>query len=262
MGNQLKHPAGNFCWFELGTTDQAAATEFYTKLFGWSHDDTPLPGDMGIYTMLLLGDKEVGALYKLGPQQAGVPPHWMPYVAVDSADAAVAKVTELGGNVIVPAFDVMEIGRMAVFADPTGATFSVWEAKEHCGTDVAGAPGSACWVELATRDTAAAKAFYTGLFGWNYKDSQNPAMAYTEWINGQQPIGGMMAQDGPQWEGVPPHWLTYFTVEDTDACAAQTVELGGQICVQPTDIPGTGRFAVLIDPQGATFAVINLTMAM
>jgi uncharacterized protein len=260
MGNQLKHPAGNFCWFELGTTDQAAATEFYTKLFGWNHKDLPLPGDMGVYTMLQVGDKEVGALYKLGPQQAGVPPHWMPYVAVDSVDTAIAKAAELGAEVLVSGWDVMDVGRMGVFKDPTGATLSLWEPKAHYGADLVRDPGSACWVELATRDAATAKTFYTGLFGWDTKDSD--FMAYTEWLNAGQPIGGMIPQEGPKWEGVPPHWLTYFTVEDADATAARATELGGQVCVAPTDIPNTGRFAVLIDPQGAVFAVINLTMPL
>jgi predicted enzyme related to lactoylglutathione lyase len=262
MGNQLKHPAGNFCWFELGTTDAAAAKDFYGKVFGWQSHDIPLPGDMGVYTMLLVGDKEVAALYQLGPQQAGVPSHWMPYVAVESADDAIAKATELGGEVVMPAFDVMEVGRMAIFKDPTGATLSVWQPKEHFGADLVRDPGSVCWVELATPDTAAAKTFYTSLFGWSFKDSQSEVMAYTEWINGAQPIGGMLAQDGPQWEGVPPHWLTYFTVADADATAAQAQEMGGKVIVPPTDIPGTGRFTVLMDPQGAPFAVIKMTMPM
>ena len=257
MGTQLKQPAGNFCWFELGTSDQNAATEFYTKLFGWNHVDTPLPADMGIYTMLRAGDKEVGALYKLGPQQAGVPPHWMAYVAVKSASDTAAKVSALGGEVIVPAFDVMEHGRMAVFKDPTGAILSVWEPKQHFGVDVVGQPGTACWSELATRDPASAKTFYTKLFGWTTKESD--FMPYTEWENNGQSIGGMMPMEGAQFEGVPPHWLIYFMVEDCDATVKKAEALGGKICVPSTDIPNTGRFSVIQDPQGAAFAVIKLT---
>lgn len=258
MGSQMKHPAGAFCWFELGTSDRNAATEFYTKLFDWNHVDMPLPGDMGVYTMLRLGDKEIGALYELGAQQAGAPPHWMPYVAVNSADEMAAKAAALGGEVIVPAFDVMDAGRMAVFKDPTGAILSMWEPKTHFGVDLANAPGSACWAELATRDTASAKAFYPGLFGWTTKDSD--FMAYTEWSNGGQPIGGMMLMEGAQFEGVPPHWLTYFAVEDCDATSSQAQSLGANLIVPPTDIPNTGRFSVIQDRQGAVFAVIKLTM--
>lgn len=260
MGNQLKHPAGNFCWFELGTTDTTAATTFYTTLFGWNHQDNPIPcesGEAGVYTMLRLGDKEVGALYQLGPHQAGAPPHWMPYVAVENADETMRKVFELGGEVLLPAFDVMEIGRMGVFKDPTGAVLSIWQPKEHCGTDVAnGEPGSACWCELATPDTATAKTFYTGLFGWGTKESE--FTPYTEWLNGAQPIGGMIGPDGLQCEGVPPHWLTYFTVTDADGAAAKAQALGGRVIVPPKDIPNTGRFAVLTDPQGAAFAIIQM----
>jgi predicted enzyme related to lactoylglutathione lyase len=259
MGNQMKHPAGNFCWFELGTTDQNGAKEFYGKLFGWQAVDTPLPPEMGgVYTMFTLDGKEVGATYTLGPQQAGAPPHWMPYVAVDNADAIAAKVAALGGDVLMPAFDVMTFGRMTAFKDPTGAILSVWQPKEHAGADLVYAPGSACWCELATRDVAKAKEFYTKLFGWKTKDSD--FMAYTEWINGETPIGGMLLQEGPQWEGAPPAWLTYFTVEDADAAVVKAEAAGGKVCVAPTDIPNTGRFSVLFDPQGAAFAVIKLTM--
>lgn len=260
MGTQTKHPAGNFCWFELGTSDQNAAKEFYTKLFGWGFNDSPLPPEMGgVYTLLLNGDKEVGAMYQLGPQMQGVPPHWMPYVAVDNVDEAAAKVTELGGELLFPPFDVMEHGRMAAFKDPTGAALSIWQSKTHFGADLVGAPGSFCWGELHTPDTARAGSFYSGLFGWSLKESTDD-MPYTEFGNGGQMIGGMMAMKGIQWEGIPPHWMIYFAVDDCDATAAKAEELGGKPVVQPTDIPDVGRFAVLQDPQGAIFAIIKLSM--
>ena len=143
MGNQLKHPAGNFCWFELGTTDQAGAKAFYGSLFGWQFDEHPLPPEMGgVYCMFTVGGKEVGACYQLGPQMPGVPTHWMPYVAVDNVDATAAKITELGGEAVCPPMDVMNHGRMVTFKDPTGAMLSVWQPKEHYGADLVGAPGS------------------------------------------------------------------------------------------------------------------------
>ena len=261
MGKLLQHAVGNFCWFELGTKDQIGAKAFYGKLFGWQIHDHPMPGEMGVYTMFMLDGKEVGACYQLGPQMEGVPTHWMPYVCVASADAAAAKAVELGGELLMPAFDVMQHGRMATIKDPTGANISIWQPKQHSGTDLVNAVGTACWCELATRNTTRAKAFYTSLFGWSTKDNVSPNMTYTEWINAA-PIGGMMSQDGPQWDGVPPHWLTYFLVDDTDAAAAAAVAGGGKIIVPPMDIPGTGRFSVLFDPQGGAFAVIKLTMAM
>jgi uncharacterized protein len=260
MGSQMKHPAGNFCWFELGTSDQNGAKEFYTQLFNWNFVDHPLPPEMGgTYTMWRVGDKEVGACYQLGPQMAGVPPHWMPYVAVENCDQAAAKITELGGTLVMPPFDVMEHGRMTAFKDPTGATLSVWQSREHTGADLVGAPNSFCWGELATTDAAAAKSFYTSLFGWTTKESTD-GMPYTELDNAGQPIGGIMAMSGPQWEGIPPYWGIYFRVEDCDASAAKATELGGKLHVPPTDIPHVGRFAVVQDPQGAVFSIIKLNM--
>ena len=257
MGSQMKQAAGNFCWFELGTSDQNAAKEFYAGLFGWEFNDSPLPPEMGgVYATLMKGDKEVGAMYKLGPQMEGVPPHWGTYVAVDSADAAAEKVAELGGETLFPPFDVMEHGRMTVFKDPTGATLSVWESKTHFGVDLVGAPGSACWCELATTDVKKAGAFYSSLFGWSLKESSD-GMPYTEIGNKGQMIGGMMPMDGPQYQGVPPHWTVYFAVDDCDAAAEKAKELGATLCLPPTDIPNVGRFAVIQDPQGAIFSIFK-----
>ncbi len=260
MSNQLKHPAGNFCWFELGTSDQTAAKEFYTNLFGWQFNDAPLPPEMGgVYTTLLNDGKDVGAIYQLGPQHEGVPPHWMPYVAVDNADETAGKVAGLGGELLFPPFDVMEFGRMAAFKDPTGATLSIWEPKTHFGADLAGETGSVCWSELATNDVAKAGAFYTSLFGWSLKESKD-GMNYTEIGNGMQMIGGMLPMDGPQWQGAPPHWTIYIAVDDCDAMAEKAQGLGGMVCLAPTDIPNAGRFAVIADPQGAVFSIIKLSL--
>ncbi len=256
MGTQMKHPAGNFCWFELGASDQGAAKDFYTKLFGWQFRDTPLPPEMGgVYTTLLNGDKEVGAMFQLGPQQAGVPTHWMPYVAVDSADETAAKVAELGGELFCPVYDLMDFGRMVAFKDPTGAALSIWEPKTHYGADLVDAPGSVCWSELTTTDAAKAGAFYAGLFGWSLKGSKD----YTEFGAGGQMIGGMAPMDGPQWQGIPPHWGIYFAVDDCDAMAEKAQGLGAKVNLPPTDFPNVGRFAVIEDPQGAVFSIIKLS---
>src|SRR5215471_9298022 len=257
MGSQMKHAAGNFCWFELGTSDQNASKEFYTELFGWRFKDSPLPPEMGgVYTTLTKDDKDVGAMYHLGPQMEGVPPHWMLYVAVDSADEAAAKVVELGGQALCPPFDVMEHGRMVIFKDPTGATLSVWEPKAHFGVDLVNAPGSACWGELATPDVKTAGAFYSSLFGWSLKESSD-GMPYTEFSNQGRSIGGMMPASGVQNQVVPPHWSVYFAVDDCDATAKKAEGLGATLCVPPTDIPNVGRFAVVQDPQGAFFSIFT-----
>jgi predicted enzyme related to lactoylglutathione lyase len=257
MGSQTKHAAGNFCWFELGTSDQNAAKEFYTELFGWSFIDSPLPPEMGgVYTTLTKDDKKVGAMYQLGPHTGDVPPYWMLYVAVNSADETVAKVAELGGAALCPPFDVMEHGRMVMFKDPTGATLSVWEPKAHPGAELVNAPGSACWGELATTDIKTAGAFYSGLFGWSLKESSGD-MPYTEFSNQGKAIGGMMPLSSQQNQGAPPYWSVYFAVEDCDASAERAKGLGATLCVPPTDIPNVGRFAVIQDPQGAVFSIFK-----
>jgi predicted enzyme related to lactoylglutathione lyase len=248
---------GSFCWFELATSDQAAAKKFYGELFGWTANDNPMGPD-AVYTMFQLRGKNVGAAYTLMPDQKGVPPHWGMYVAVANADEAHAKATTLGATAFCAPMDVGEHGRMAVLQDPTGATFSVWQANEHQGVGLWGEVGAFCWSELLTRDTAAATKFYTALFGWKTKVSEGGAGApYTHWQNDGADIGGMMAIM-PQMGPMPPCWVNYVQVVNCDETAAKATSLGGKVCVPPMDIPNTGRFAMLQDPQGAMLSVIAL----
>ena len=261
MAVVTKHEPGSFCWPELGTTDDGAAKKFYTTLFDWSFEDSPAGPDM-IYTMLKKKEKSVGALYKLGAQQQGVPPHWNIYVAVASADETAKKAKELGGKVLMEPFDVMEFGRMAIIQDKQGATLCVWEAKKHIGAEIINEPGSLCWAELDTTDMKSAESFYTALFGWGVKRGGEAAneTPYTEWQRGGSSIGGMMTIP-KEWGPVPPNWLVYFMVSDVDATVKKAGELGGHPIVPPTDIPKTGRFSVVGDPQGAVFAVFKPEMA-
>ena len=150
MVEKTKHDPGTFCWVELATSDGAAAKKFYTSLFGWEIDD--VPGGGGVYSLLKKKGKDAAALYELGPQQKGVPPHWNSYVSVASADDAATKAKRLGGTVIMEPFDVMEHGRMAVVQDPAGAAFSLWQPKSHIGAQVVNEPGSLYWAELDTTD--------------------------------------------------------------------------------------------------------------
>jgi hypothetical protein len=249
---------GCFCWFELATSDQAGARAFYTALLGWAVHEFPLgPGE--VYTTFRLRGRDVGAAYTLHEEQRkqGVPPHWMTYVGVSSADDAAARAASLGATVIAPAFDVYDFGRMAVIQDATGAHLSLWQAKTHPGVGVHGEQGAFCWSELLTRDTAAAARFYTGLFGWTTKTDQGQT-PYTEWKLDGQPIGGMLSIQ-PEWGEVPPHWMNYVSVADCDATAARAKELGGKVLAGPMDVPNVGRSAALQDPQGAAFSVIHLT---
>ncbi len=260
MSEVQAHEPGTFCWVELATTDQQAAKEFYTKLFGWSANDSPM-GEGMVYTMLQLGGRNVGALYGMDAEEKGrMPPSWRSYVSVASADEAAEKARAAGAQVLMEPFDVMTFGRMAVLQDPTGATISLWEPKEHIGAQVTGEPGSLCWNELATGDVERAREFYTGLFGWGANVLDMGEMGtYTMFMRGEIPAGGLFDANGKSAvPDMPTAWMPYIAVADCDASAAKAGELGAEIVVPPSDIPGTGRFSLLRDPQGAMISIIRL----
>jgi hypothetical protein len=259
MGGILKHAPGTFCWAELLTGDTDGAKKFYAELLGWTHHDDPIPGG-GVYTMLKLGDGDVGALYELMDdlKAAGVPPHWLGYVTVEDAAATAAKAKQLGGTVLKDAFDIFDIGTMAVLQDPTGAAFALWQPKTHTGYDYNDArPGTVCWNELATNDVEKAGKFYAELLPWKRTIMDMGPVPYTMFMAGEARAAGMMEMT-EEWAGIPPHWMVYFTVDDCDAAAEKAKGLGGEVKVPPTDIPTVGRFAVIQDPQGAVFSIIKL----
>lgn len=262
MTEYTEHAPGMFCWAELATTDTAAAKEFYTGLFGWGIDDVPM-GEEGVYTMLQIDGKEVAALYEMKEEQRaqGVPPHWMVYVAVASADDTAERARSLGGTVLMGPFDVFDSGRMALVQDPTGAILAVWEPRQHIGARLANEPGTLTWAELVTADTDVAGKFYTQLFDWDAETEDMGGTTYTSFMSGGQPAGGMM-QMPEELGDIPPHWMVYFAVVDCDRSVDQAAGLGGRIQVPPTNIEGVGRFAVVQDPQGAVFSVIKLTTPM
>ncbi len=255
MATVTQHAPGTFCWPELATTDQESAKKFYTSLFGWTFVDNNM--DVGTYTMLKHRGADVGALYTMREDERKMAPsHWNSYVAVESADQAAAKAKQLGGKVLMEPFDVFDVGRMAILQDPTGAVFCVWQPKKHIGAGVLNESGALCWTELMTTDTGKAGAFYTGLFPWRAEEMVMPNMKYIVFKRGDSQAGGMMAIT-PEMGPMPPNWLVYFQVDDCDGCVAKAKGLGGKIAVPPTDIQNYGRFAVLHDPHGATFAVFK-----
>jgi predicted enzyme related to lactoylglutathione lyase len=252
MSEITKYPEGVFSWPELATSDSAAAKAFYSKLFGWTYEDSDQGPDM-VYTRFQKNGKDVGGLYGMRPDQKGMPPNWSAYFTVKSADETAKRAEGAGGKILMGPFDVMQHGRMAVIQDPQGAFFSLWEPRQHIGAQVGNEEGTPCWAELETSDTAAAEKFYSSVLPWTAKKGGD----YTEWqVNGRS-FAGMM-QIPPEWGPVPPHWIVYFEVADTDATAAKVKGLGGGERVPPTDIPDVGRFAVVHDPQGANFAVVKL----
>jgi predicted enzyme related to lactoylglutathione lyase len=253
-----KHATGSFCWIELATTDQSAAKKFYSELFGWSPDDSPMGPDE-FYTIFKLDSRDAAAGYTLRADQRAqhVPPHWLPYLSVESADQSADKCKQLGGTVLVGPMDVMEAGRMAVLQDPTGAYFCVWQPARNPGIGIAGVHGTLCWADLSTPDAKRASAFYSGLFGWKIMAGENDKSGYLHIKNGEQFIGGIPPAEHQQ-PGVPPHWLAYFWVDDVDNSAAKAKKLGANIYAGPMTIENVGRMAIIADPQGASFAIFNL----
>jgi hypothetical protein len=243
-------PPGTPTWVDLSTSDVDAARTFYQQLFGWTNDE-PAPPEYGGYSMFRKDGKLVAGS---GPVMEGSHPNWTTYVRTADAAATAEKVREAGGEVVVEPMQVMTAGTMAIFRDPTGAYFGVWQNGDHTGAELFNAPGALTWNELATRDVDAAKRFYGAVFGWTDKTENN----YVQLQLDGKTIGGCMDMNAMQLpEAIPPHWLVYFAVNNADEAAAKVKELGGTVNMPPMDIPGMGRFAVVADAQGAVFAVFS-----
>ena len=257
MANIDKHPAGSFCWIELATTDQNAAKAFYSSLFGWVVTDNPMGPDE-FYTIFKIDGRDAAAGYTLRKEQRaqGVSPHWMVYVAVDSAEQAAADAAKAGGTILAPAFDVMDVGRMAVVQDPTGAVFALWQAKSHSGTGIGHVNGTLCWADLSTPDPERAGKFYSDVFGWKLERGDKDPSGYLHIKNGEHYIGGIPPASHRQ-PGAPPHWLAYFLVSDCDATAAKAHSMGAKLFLPPTTFEKVGRMSVISDPQGAVFAIFQ-----
>jgi len=242
-------------WADLSTPDVDESSSFYGELLGWEAKEAGDSEETGGYRLFLKDDKQVAGLMRI--QQEGQPPSWNTYISVSDADEITDKVKEADGEVIVEPMDVMDLGRMAFFADPTGAAFGVWQAKEHTGADVVSEPGAVAWHQVNTRDPEKAREFYEAVFGWNCERLETGGRDYWEWqLEGGKSVGGMflMGDDFP--EDVPAHWIVYFAVEDADAATEKAKEGGAQVRAEPFDNEA-GRFSVLTDPHGAAFALIH-----
>jgi predicted enzyme related to lactoylglutathione lyase len=186
------------------------------------------------------------------------PPAWLTYVDVDSADTTVAKVKANGGTVFVEPMDVMDVGRMAIFADPAGAVLGLWQPGAHTGAQLVNEPGTWCWSELITTDLDGSKAFYGAVFGWGAEEQgAGGPHTYTEWKIGERSVGGMLPKTPEMPAEMPPNWGVYFAVSDADAAAAKAQELGGSLFMGPMDIE-PGRMAVLADSAGVVFNILQL----
>jgi uncharacterized protein len=248
MPEMTRYEHGVPSWVDIGTPDPEAGVRFYSELFGWQGQD--MGEEAGHYTIVSKDGRQVAAI---SPAQDAGPPRWTTYINVDDVDAAASKAEAAGGTVVVPPMDVMTAGRMAIFADTTGAVIAAWQPGEHLGAQLVNEPGSFTWSELSSSDPAKSKAFYSAVFGWSWGGSDD----YAEPQVSGRTIGGMMQRRPDLPAAVPDSWLVYFGTADVDADVARATGLGASVIVGPTDIPGTGRFAVLADPQGAPFALFQ-----
>lgn len=261
------------CWIDTSQPDPEAAVGFYSGLFGWQFEDVMPPESEGRY---FIGRIRGGDAAAVGSIPEGAPPVavWNTYVWVESADQTASKVLDAGGTALMDPFDVMDAGRMAVFADPEGAAFCAWQAKEHKGARIVNEAGSLNFNGLNTRDVEGARSFYGSVFGWqtltlaggaemwtlpgygDHLEQGNPGFrkqmaevgaptGFEDVVASINPIPG----DQPD---VAAHWNVTFAVDDADATAAKATELGGQVIVPPFDAPWV-RMSVIADPQGATF---------
>jgi hypothetical protein len=239
-------------WVDLSSPDPAEAAAFYGALFGW--DCPEGPAEAGGYRVCTLKGRNVAGI---GPQMSPGPPSWNTYVNTADADAVAGRAKSAGGQVLAEPFDVMDAGRMAFIADPTGAVIGLWQPGQHRGAGLVNEPGTWGWSELLTTDVDACAAFYTAVFGWGtVRNPPDGPLQYVEWTVDGRSVSGMMPKPAEMPAGIPPSWGVYFGVEDTDAVVARIGELGGTVVRPPADIE-PGRFAVVADPGGAAFSILT-----
>lgn len=232
---------GRFVWFDLMSTDVAAARGFYTALFGWRFDE-----HNPAYAMIDDGEgKRLGGLMGANP---GQPSAWLAYVTTDTIDETVAAIRAAGGKVWMQ-HEAAGVGKFAIFSDPQGAALATIQLATDDGSyPREKAKNHICWSELHTADPAAALAFHQAVFGW-----KSEAWGPEYFLVGDEHAGGITRGQ----PGAPAHWLIYVNTRDADATAARVEELGGRVVVPPQQMGEVGRFAVFADPTGAVFAVMQ-----
>jgi predicted enzyme related to lactoylglutathione lyase len=248
MGEMSQYEHGVPSWVDMGAPEYSAAVRFYSELFGWESQD--MGEEAGHYHMVTKGGKLVGGI---GPAQDPGPPRWTMYVNVDDVDSIAKAVEAAGGRVLAPPMDVMTAGRMTVFADTTGAVASAWQAKDHAGAQLVNEPGSFTWSELHSSDVTKSKEFYSEVFGWGW----GGVPEYSEVQVGGRSVAGLMPRPPGLPAEAPDNWLIYFGSADLDGDTQKAKELGATVLVPATEIPNMGRFSVIMDPQGGTFAIFQ-----
>lgn len=243
-------PIGTPAWFDLTTPEVDAAASFYEQVLGWSleSEDTP----MGRY---VIGETDAGPAAGLMAPPPGAPPFagWTIYLCVGDIDAIYARAVDLGATSLQEPMEVPGGDRIAAVQDPAGAAIGFMQPTSE-GSMVYGSRGAGCWIETATRDLAASRAFYTELVGWTAREGQG---GYWLFDNEGEETAGMMDMPAEVPAEVPSYWTVYFSVPDVDETVAAAGELGGSTAVPAMSVDGM-RFAVLEDPTGAVFGVLTL----
>jgi predicted enzyme related to lactoylglutathione lyase len=239
------------CWAELTSSDPAASTEFYCGLFGWRTMTTEIGST--VFTL-----RELVCAGLAPAVVADQPSAWMTYISTEDIVATAEQVAMAGGSVLQPPTEVGGRGTVAMFADPEGAVFGVWQRGTFSGAQVANEAGAVCWSDVATRDTAGASSFYGKVFNWVDQDGSVPTgFDYREWSVNNRVVAGLTIM-GPQFPAeAPAHWRTTVEVDDCAAVATRCAELGGQVVAGPLDV-NVGSYAHLIDPLGGSLGVIEL----
>lgn len=242
------------CWVDMGSPDLRASLDFYGAVLGWEGEIGP--EELGFYTNCTVRGKRVAGMMKL--PDPDMPIAWTTYLAVGDADAAVLAMKAAGATEVFPVMDVLDLGRMALLADPTGAVVGLWQAGTHIGAELVNEPGGIVWNELMTRDSKAARQFYATAFGYDYEDMSADGFDYHAFLVDGRPTGGFMGMDENWPDEVHAHWAVTFCVEDADDAVAKVRRSGGAVLSEPQDSP-YGRHATCGDPHGATFSVIAST---
>lgn len=240
-------PNGTPCWVDYAAPDVAAAQAFYADALGWSYTDGD-PQYGGYLTCLAQGRQAAGMM----PQQdSSTPPRWTTYFAADDVDAVTTRITEAGGAVVGPPMDVGPMGRMAIAQDPEGQHFGLWQAVEHTGVQIYNEPGALVWNEAAVDDPGAAREFYSSVFGFRFDEVEGMG-GYATFATDGGPLGGL----GGHQSGSPKGWTSCFSVASADAAVSAVQNGGGKVTMAAQDTP-FGRFAVVEDPWGAPFSVMQ-----
>lgn len=241
---------GDFCWVGLATSDPASAKAFYERLLEWQSEDQPA-GELGTYTTLRHEGRAVAILYRQTPEARAsrAAPHWTPYLVVGDVDASALRAQELGATLLRDPHDLVGAGRVAAVRDPAGGIVSLWQPGES-GFALAGDVAILRWHELGTTEGEQAELFYGELLGWQYEPD---ASGSTTIRNADRPIGTIREpRAGTDASG----WIPYFAVESAQDVQQRVESNGGQILAAPFDGP-TGRSALIADPQGAAFALLE-----